>query len=90
MITITKLNKIDFLVLIFIILIGFVHLPFPFDGDQAFFRLGALEMQQGKVLYRDFWDIKQPGIFCFYFLAGTLFGLIVFQYYIRHFLYIHL
>ncbi|MBD2244047.1 hypothetical protein [Nostoc sp. FACHB-888] len=74
MITITKLNKIDFLVLIFIILIGFVHLPFPFDGDQAFFRLGALEMQQGKVLYRDFWDIKQPGIFCFYFLAGTLFG----------------
>ncbi|MBD0385348.1 MAG: hypothetical protein ICV54_02150 [Nostoc sp. C3-bin3] len=74
MITITKLNKIDFLVLIFIILIGLVHLPFPFDGDQAFFRLGALEMQQGKVLYRDFWDIKQPGIFCFYFLAGTLFG----------------
>jgi hypothetical protein len=74
MITITKLNKIDFLALIFIILIGLVHLPFPFDGDQAFFRLGALEMQQGKVLYRDFWDIKQPGIFCFYFLAGTLFG----------------
>ena len=74
MISINKLNRIDFLVVIIIIIIGLVHLPFPFDGDQAFFRLGALEMQQGKVLYRDFWDVKQPGIFCFYFLAGTLFG----------------
>lgn len=71
---IAKLNKIDFIVLIVIVIIGLIHLPFPFDGDQAFFRLGALEMQQGKVLYRDFWDIKQPGIFCFYFLAGNLFG----------------
>lgn len=74
MISTTKLNRIDFLVVIIIVIIGLIHLPFPFDGDQAFFRLGALEMQQGKVLYRDFWDIKQPGIFCFYFLAGTLFG----------------
>ncbi|MCC5645491.1 hypothetical protein LC607_21580 [Nostoc sp. CHAB 5824] len=71
---VAKLNRIDFLVLIVIVIIGLVHLPFPFDGDQAFFRLGAWEMQQGKILYRDFWDIKQPGIFCFYFLAGTLFG----------------
>ncbi|WP_373524654.1 hypothetical protein [Nostoc sp.] len=74
MISIPKLNRIDFLVLIVIVVIGLIHLPFPFDGDQAFFRLGALEMQQGKILYRDFWDIKQPGIFYFYFLAGTLFG----------------
>jgi hypothetical protein len=74
MISITKINKIDFLVLIAIVIIGLIHLPFPFDGDQAFFRLGALEIQQGKVLYRDFWDVKQPGIFYFYFLAGTLFG----------------
>ncbi|MBN3898570.1 MAG: hypothetical protein HWQ41_25875 [Nostoc sp. NOS(2021)] len=74
MISIPKLNRIDFLVLIVIVIIGLVHLSFPFDGDQAFFRLGALEMHQGKVLYRDFWDVKQPGIFYFYFLAGTLFG----------------
>ncbi len=33
-----------------------------------------MEIEQGKVLYRDFWDVKQPGIFYFYFLAGTLFG----------------
>ena len=74
MISIPKLNRLDFLVLIVIVMIGLIHLPFAFDGDQAFFRLGALEMQQGKVLYRDFWDIKQPWIFYFYFSAGTLFG----------------
>ncbi|MGF1936586.1 MAG: hypothetical protein RM347_019725 [Nostoc sp. ChiQUE02] len=74
MINIKKFNRIDFLVLIAIVIIGLIHLPFPFDGDQAFFRLGALEIQQGKVLYRDFWDVKQPGIFYFYFLAGTFFG----------------
>jgi 4-amino-4-deoxy-L-arabinose transferase-like glycosyltransferase len=74
MINIIRFNKIDFLVLIGIVIIGLIHLPFPFDGDQAFFRLGAFEMQQGKVLYRDFWDVKQPGIFYFYFLAGTFFG----------------
>ncbi len=74
MINVTKLNKIDFLVLIAIIIIGLIHLPFPFDGDQAFFRLGAFEIQQGKVLYRDFWDVKQPGIFYFYFLGGSFFG----------------
>ncbi|WP_334772941.1 hypothetical protein [Nostoc sp.] len=74
MININKFNRIDFLVLIAIVIIGLIHLPFPFDGDQAFFRLGALEIQQGKVLYRDFWDVKQPGIFYFYFLAGTFFG----------------
>ncbi len=43
MISITKLTKIDFLVLMTIVIIGLIHLPFPFDGDQGFFRLGALE-----------------------------------------------
>jgi len=72
--TATNFKIIDILVLIVIVVIGLIHLPFPFDGDQAFFRLGALEMQQGKLLYRDFWDVKQPGIFYFYFLAGSFFG----------------
>ncbi|MEA5606196.1 glycosyltransferase family 39 protein [Nostoc sp. UHCC 0252] len=74
MINISKLSKIDFLILIVVVIIGVIHLPFPFSGDQALFTTGALEMQQGKVLYRDFWDLKQPGIYYFYFLAGTLFG----------------
>ncbi|MEH1837615.1 MAG: hypothetical protein V7L20_02340 [Nostoc sp.] len=74
MINLPKLNKVDFLVLIFVLIIGLINLPFPFSGDQALFTIGALEMQQGKVLYRDFWDLKQPGIYYFYFLAGNLFG----------------
>ncbi|BBD68906.1 hypothetical protein NIES4072_37660 [Nostoc commune NIES-4072] len=74
MINLPKLNKIDFLVLICVLIIGLINLPFPFAGDQALFTTGALEMQQGKVLYRDFWDLKQPGIYYFYYLAGSLFG----------------
>ena len=74
MINLPKLNKVDFLVLICVLIIGLIHLPFPFGGDQSLFTTGALEMQQGKVLYRDFWDLKQPGIYYFYFLAGTFFG----------------
>ena len=31
-------------------------------------------MAQGDVLYRDFWDLKPPGIFLFYYAAGRLFG----------------
>ncbi|HEX3008567.1 MAG TPA: hypothetical protein VHO90_13235, partial [Bacteroidales bacterium] len=46
----------------------------PFYGDQAFFLTGAKEMSEGLVLYRDFWDIKQPAIFYFYLTAGELFG----------------
>ncbi|MEH2144130.1 glycosyltransferase family 39 protein [Nostoc sp.] len=74
MINIPRLSKIDFLVLILVAILGVINLPFPFSGDQALFTIGALEIQQGKVLYRDFWDLKQPGIYYFYFLAGTLFG----------------
>ncbi|MHC5738718.1 hypothetical protein [Nostoc sp.] len=74
MISIPRLSKIDFLVLISVVIIGLINLPFPFSGDQALFTTGALEMQQGKILYRDFWDLKQPGIYYFYFLAGNLFG----------------
>jgi len=31
-------------------------------------------LHAGGVLYRDFWDIKQPGIFAFFLLGGLLFG----------------
>lgn len=57
-----------------IVVLGVVNLPMPFFGDQAFFLLGAKEIDEGLVLYRDFWDIKQPGIFFFYFVGGNIFG----------------
>src|SRR5690348_14948706 len=50
------------------------RLPDPFAGDQALFLVGARAMAQGEVLYRDFLDLKPPGIFLFYYAAGKLFG----------------
>jgi hypothetical protein len=67
-------SRLDALALIAIILIGLIHLPCPFSGDQALFTVGALKISKGAVLYRDFWDLKQPGLYGFYLLAGTLFG----------------
>lgn len=55
-------------------LIGLVHVPFPFSGDQALFALSAREMANGEVLYRDFWDMKQPATFIYYYLGSVLFG----------------
>ncbi len=46
----------------------------PLHGDQALYLFGARQMSEGAVLYRDFWDIKAPGVYAFYWLAGSLFG----------------
>jgi hypothetical protein len=61
------------LVLLIILLAGMTNLAFPFSGDQALFTLGAQALSRGEILYRDFWDIKQPGIYWFFHLAGALF-----------------
>jgi len=55
-------------------LVGAVNLPVPFDTDQAFFTTGARQLLAGDGLYRDFWDLKQPGIFWFYLTAGRIAG----------------
>jgi hypothetical protein len=60
--------------LLLLLLGGLVSLPIPFTGDQALFTIGARMMSEGAVLYRDFWDLKPPGILYFYCVAGTLFG----------------
>jgi hypothetical protein len=69
-----RFGKLDLLVLAAIVLAGAVNLPVPFHGDQALFTLGAARLGDGAVLYRDFWDLKQPGIFGFYLLGGKLLG----------------
>jgi hypothetical protein len=66
--------KFEIMALAVIILIGLVHLPQPFHDDQAFFAVGAQKLSHGALLYRDYWDIKQPGIFWFYEIGGKLFG----------------
>ncbi len=38
----------------------------PQGGDQALFQLGGAQLARGGVYWRDFWDVKQPGIFWLY------------------------
>ncbi len=55
-------------------LLGFARSFDGFGGDQALFAVGAQKLHAGGVLYRDFWDLKQPGIFVFYLGAGLASG----------------
>lgn len=57
-----------------IALLAASRIPYPLHGDQTLFMMGAETLQEGGVLYVDFWDAKQPGIFFFYWLAGRTFG----------------
>ncbi|MBC5800519.1 MAG: hypothetical protein GIX03_06610 [Candidatus Eremiobacteraeota bacterium] len=51
---------------ILVAVIGASRLFDPFSGDQALFFVGAKTLHAGGTLYRDYWDIKQPGIFAFF------------------------
>src|SRR5258705_260145 len=53
--------------------LGLLAAPLPFTGDQALFAAGARQLARGDVLYRDFWDVKQPGIYLWYLGGGSLF-----------------
>ncbi len=47
---------------------------FPLALDQSIYATSAMKMLEGKVLYRDTWDMKSPGIFFLYMiplLAGA-------------------
>jgi hypothetical protein len=57
-----------------VVLAGGLCLAMPFWGDQALFTVYARQLTQGAVLYRDIFDVKQPGIYLFYVLGGSLFG----------------
>lgn len=54
--------------------LGLLAAPLPFTGDQALFAAGARQLARGDVLYRDFWDVKQPGIYLWYLGGGSLVG----------------
>lgn len=51
-----------------------LQLPTPFLGDQALFAVGGDILADGGVIYRDFWDIKQPGIYLYFAGASLLPG----------------
>ena len=61
------------LVLLTLLLFGLLKFADPLGGDQSLFLIGAHALRNGATLYRDFWDLKQPGIYGFYFVA-TAFG----------------
>src|SRR5690554_822957 len=67
-------TKLDIFVLIIIAFLGFINLATPFGGDQALFITGSQALADGKTLYKDFWDYKPPGIYYFYYIAGSIFG----------------
>jgi hypothetical protein len=62
------------IVLLVIAIAVLVQLPMPFWGDQALFTYAAHGMRHGDRLYVDFWDYKQPGIYLWYLVTGSLFG----------------
>ena len=62
------------IVLALVAAFGTLDLAQPLGGDQSLFLLGAQQMRHGSVLYRDFWDLKQPGIFVFYLVSGLIGG----------------
>lgn len=49
-------------------------LAYPFGRDQGVFATAADVLARGGVPYRDFWDVKPPGIFCLYWVSFALFG----------------
>jgi hypothetical protein len=69
-----RFSRSEGFALLAVLALGLIHLPHPFDWDQSLFTLGAERLASGGVLYRDFWDVKQPGIYWFYTVGGWLFG----------------
>jgi hypothetical protein len=55
-------------------LLAVLHLPYPLHEDQALFMYAAREMADGAQMYREFWDMKQPGIYWWYLASGSLFS----------------
>ena len=67
-------NRLGFGVLAGLALLALPILIRPFGGDQSLYLLMADRLRHGAVLYRDVWDVKQPGLPFFYMLASALAG----------------
>lgn len=63
-------NRWDAFALLFVFTLGLANPPQPFAWDQALFAINARVLNDGGALYRDAWDVKQPGIYLFYWLGG--------------------
>ncbi|MCB9540154.1 MAG: hypothetical protein H6704_28410 [Myxococcales bacterium] len=54
--------------------LGIVHVPGPFTGDQSLYALAGQAILDGATMYRDFGDIKHPGVHGYYAVAQGLLG----------------
>ncbi len=52
--------------------LGAVHVPRPFTGDQALYALAGQLVLDGGAMHRDLWDIKHPGVHHAYALAQAV------------------
>ncbi len=68
------LPYIDAVVMTIVTFLGILRVPEPFWRDQVPFMMFAERFASGALLYRDLWDIKPPGIYGVYLVAGKLFG----------------
>ena len=68
-------SRLEWIVLAICVGLGVLNLWAPFTWDQAIFAMGGERLLHGGLLYRDYWDTKQPGIFWFFALGIRLFGL---------------
>ena len=67
-------SGLEWVVLAACVALAVLNLWNPFTYDQALFAMGGHRLLDGGLLYRDYWDTKQPGIFWFFALGEKLFG----------------
>lgn len=68
-------NRIAMIIVLSIIaIVGSIKSFTVLGGDQSLFTVIAQMFDAGKILYKDLFDFKQPGIFIFYFFAGKTLG----------------
>lgn len=70
----STLPRADTVAWVVLVVLAAMQLPTPFLGDQALFAVGGDILANGGVIYRDFWDIKQPGIYLYFAGASLLPG----------------
>ncbi|HLP80749.1 MAG TPA: hypothetical protein VK141_02005, partial [Nitrosomonas sp.] len=63
-----------FITLSLITTVGLLKSFMVLGGDQSLFVVIAQLLDTGKILYKDLFDYKQPGIFLFYLAAGKMIG----------------
>jgi len=68
------MKKVPILVLLIVVLLSAHTLIYPQDGDQGICSYIGWQMTEGKLPYKDTWDINAIGLFAIYALSELVFG----------------